>query len=229
MKWFILFNILSISYSIFIPKYELKHPQQIKYNSYIESSKFPIVIATGLPGTGKTMIGCHTAIKLFKEGKYKKIIITRPIVSVDEDLGYLPGTLQDKMNPFLFPIYDYFLDYFTKEMQNRRVRPSVFLPLWHVLGYALGAGTAALGKNAAMVCTEAVEEVIDQHYQEQLKQLDSEREGELLENIEKFRQEEVEHQHIAKENMRDLNLGHRILYNAVKLGCKISIGIAKKF
>ena len=115
MKWFILFNILSISYSIFIPKYELKHPQQIKYNSYIESSKFPIVIATGLPGTGKTMIGCHTAIKLFKEGKYKKIIITRPIVSVDEDLGYLPGTLQDKMHPFLFPIYDYFLDYFTKD------------------------------------------------------------------------------------------------------------------
>ena len=115
MKYLIFFNIFSICSSIFVPKYELKHTRQIKYNAYIESNKFPIVIATGLPGTGKTMIGCHSAIKLFKEGKYKKIIITRPIVSVDEDLGYLPGTLQDKMHPFLIPIYDYFLDYYTRD------------------------------------------------------------------------------------------------------------------
>ena len=115
MKFLILFNIFSISYSIFIPKYELKHPRQIKYQSYIESNNFPIVIATGLPGTGKTMIGCQTAIKLFKEGKYKKIIITRPTITVEEDLGYLPGTLQDKMYPFLIPIYDYFLDHFSKD------------------------------------------------------------------------------------------------------------------
>jgi phosphate starvation-inducible PhoH-like protein len=115
MKYLILFNIFSVSYSLFIPKYELKHPQQIKYSSYIESTKFPIVITTGLPGTGKTMISCQSAVKLFKEGKYKKIIITRPIVSVDEDLGYLPGSLQDKMHPYLIPIYDYLLDYFTKD------------------------------------------------------------------------------------------------------------------
>ncbi len=121
------------------------------------------------------------------------------------------------------------LDYFTKEMQNRKVRPSIFLPLWHVLGYALGAGSAMLGKNSAMICTEAVEEVIDQHYQEQLKQLNSEEEKVLAGNIEKFRQEEIEHHHIAKDNMKDLNFGHRILYQAIKLGCKISIGIAKKF
>ena len=121
------------------------------------------------------------------------------------------------------------LDYFTKEMQNRKVRPSVFLPIWHVFGYALGAGSAMLGKNAAMVCTEAVEEVIDQHYQEQLKQLDSKQEENLAGNIEKFRQEELEHKHIAKNNMKDLNFGHRILYEAIKLGCKASIAIAKRF
>jgi phosphate starvation-inducible PhoH-like protein len=86
-----------------------------KYNSYIESKKIPIVITTGMPGTGKTMIACHTAIKLFQEEKYKKIIITRPVVSVDEDLGYLPGTLENKMHPYLIPIYDYFLDYYTKD------------------------------------------------------------------------------------------------------------------
>jgi phosphate starvation-inducible PhoH-like protein len=115
MKSLILFNIFPIVSCLFIPKYEYKHPLQQKYNSYIESKKFPIVVATGMPGTGKTLTACHTAIKLFKEGRYKKIIITRPIITVDEDLGYLPGTLEDKMHPFLIPIYDYFLDYYTKD------------------------------------------------------------------------------------------------------------------
>lgn len=113
MKFIVLFNLFQLSTSLFLPKYEYKHPLHIKYNDYIESKKYPIVITTGLPGTGKTMIACHTAIKLFQEKKYKKIIITRPIVPVDEDLGYLPGTLKDKMHPFLIPIYDYFLDYYT--------------------------------------------------------------------------------------------------------------------
>ena len=121
------------------------------------------------------------------------------------------------------------LDYFTKEMQRRRVRPSVFLPLWHMLGYALGKGSAMLGATSAMVCTEAVEEVINQHYQEQLKQLEPDQEKDLAQNIEKFRQEELEHQHIAQENMPDLHLGHKILYNIIKLGCKASITIAKRF
>ncbi len=119
------------------------------------------------------------------------------------------------------------LDYFTKSMQQARIRPSFLLPLWHVLGYALGAGTAFLGKNSAMVVTEAVEEVIDQHYQEQLRVADIPLD--LANNIEKFRQEEVEHHNIAQTNMTDLNLGHKLLYQMVKLGCKISIKLAKKF
>lgn len=118
------------------------------------------------------------------------------------------------------------LVYFTKEMQDRKVRPSIFLPLWHVLGYAIGAGTAILGKTSAMVCTEAVEEVIDEHYQSQTNKIDDK---ELVDRIEKFRLEEIEHKTIAQENMQELNLGHRILYHAIKIGCKLSINIAKKF
>jgi ubiquinone biosynthesis monooxygenase Coq7 len=121
---------------------------------------------------------------------------------------------------------DEHLAYFTKEMQDRKVRPSVFLPLWHVLGYALGAGTAMLGKTSAMICTEAVEEVIDEHYQSQTKKIE---EQELVDRIEQFRLEEIEHKTIAQENMQELHLGHRILYQAIKLGCKLSINIAKKF
>lgn len=118
------------------------------------------------------------------------------------------------------------LEYFTKKMQELKVRPSAFMPIWHCLGYALGAGTAMLGKNSAMIATEAVEEVINEHYQEQLK--DPSITGELAENIEKFRQEELEHHDIAKINMTELNLGHKLLYHFIKLGCKISINLAKK-
>lgn len=119
------------------------------------------------------------------------------------------------------------LQYFTKKMQELKVRPSAFMPIWHILGYALGAGTALLGKNAAMIATEAVEEVIDQHYQEQLQ--NPELNKDLAENIEKFRQEELEHKEIAQKNMTNLSVGHQLLYHAIKFGCKISINIAKKF
>lgn len=119
------------------------------------------------------------------------------------------------------------LEYFAKQMQEKRVRPSILMPLWHALGFALGASTALLGKNAAMITTEAVEEVIDEHYQSQLK--DSAIPSELAENIERFRQEEIEHKAIAKANMNDLNLGHKLLYHAIKFGCKLSINLAKKF
>ena len=119
------------------------------------------------------------------------------------------------------------LEYFNKEMQERQVRPSVFLPLWGALGYALGAGTAMLGKTSAMICTEAVEEVIDEHYQAQLK--NPQIPQDIAKNIEKFRQEELEHLDIAQNNREELHLGHRILYNAIKLGCKASIALAKKF
>jgi ubiquinone biosynthesis monooxygenase Coq7 len=118
------------------------------------------------------------------------------------------------------------LDYFSKEMQARRVRPSLLLPVWHALGFALGVGTALLGKNAAMIATEAVEEVIDEHYQEQLKEPLMAQD--LADNIEKFRQEEIEHKNIAKENMSELNLGHKLLYKAIKFGCKVSIALAKR-
>lgn len=122
------------------------------------------------------------------------------------------------------------LDYFTQKIKERKVRPSFLLPVWHALGFALGSVTASLGKNAAMVCTEAVEEVIDEHYQEQIHQLNGlQQEPELAENIEKFRQEELEHHDKAISEMNDLNLGHKVLYQAIKIGCKISINLAKKF
>lgn len=71
-----------------------------------------IVFGIGPAGTGKTLLAVQVAVKLFKEGKIDKIIVTRPAVSVDEDLGFLPGTLEDKMAPWTRPIFDVLREYF---------------------------------------------------------------------------------------------------------------------
>ncbi|OYW80845.1 MAG: hypothetical protein B7Z27_03070 [Sphingobacteriia bacterium 32-37-4] len=119
------------------------------------------------------------------------------------------------------------LDYFTTQMQQRKVRPSVFLPMWNILGYALGFATASMGKTAAMVCTEAVEEVINEHYKSQLQEENLPKD--LAENIEKFRQEELEHLDAAASHRGVLNIGHKLLHYAIKFGCKASISVAKRF
>jgi phosphate starvation-inducible protein PhoH len=71
-----------------------------------------IVFAIGPAGTGKTLLAVQAAVKDFKEGKVEKIIVTRPAVSVDEDLGHLPGTLEEKMAPWTRPIFDVLRQYF---------------------------------------------------------------------------------------------------------------------
>jgi phosphate starvation-inducible protein PhoH and related proteins len=71
-----------------------------------------IVFGIGPAGTGKTLLAVQVAVKQFKEGKVDKIIVTRPAVSVDEDLGFLPGTLEQKMAPWTRPIFDVLREYF---------------------------------------------------------------------------------------------------------------------
>ena len=71
-----------------------------------------IVFGIGPAGTGKTLLAVQVAVKLFKEGTIDKIIVTRPAVSVDEDLGFLPGTLEQKMAPWTRPIFDVLREYF---------------------------------------------------------------------------------------------------------------------
>ena len=71
-----------------------------------------IVFGIGPAGTGKTLLAVQSAVKLFKEGDVDKIIVTRPAVSVDEDLGFLPGTLEQKMAPWTRPIFDVLREYF---------------------------------------------------------------------------------------------------------------------
>ncbi len=119
------------------------------------------------------------------------------------------------------------LSTFNKMILDRGVRPTALTPFWHVAGFALGAGTALLGEKAAMACTAAVEEVIEEHYQEQLDKLDGS-EPELEQTIKKFQAEEVEHKSIALDHGAEETPGYSLLTGAIKAGCKLAIWTAKR-
>ncbi len=83
-----------------------KNKNQEHYVSMLRNRNKKIIVVTGPAGTGKTMFATEYGISNFLTGTYEKLIFTRPSVSVDEDLGYLPGTLEEKMAPWVRPIYD---------------------------------------------------------------------------------------------------------------------------
>jgi len=83
-----------------------KNERQEQYAHLLKTKSKKIVVATGPAGTGKTLFATETGVRNFLNGTYEKLIFTRPSVSVDEDLGYLPGTLEEKMAPWIRPIYD---------------------------------------------------------------------------------------------------------------------------
>jgi phosphate starvation-inducible PhoH-like protein len=89
-----------------------RNKHQESYMLKLLDEKKDVVFGIGPAGTGKTLIAVQVAVKLFKESKVDKIIVTRPAVSVDEDLGFLPGTLEQKMAPWTRPIFDVLREYF---------------------------------------------------------------------------------------------------------------------
>ena len=90
-----------------------RNRSQETYLLTLADTRKDVVFGIGPAGTGKTIIAVLNAVKLFKEGTVDKIIVTRPAVSVDEDLGFLPGTLEQKMAPWTRPVFDVLREYFT--------------------------------------------------------------------------------------------------------------------
>ena len=119
------------------------------------------------------------------------------------------------------------LEYFEKEIQKRKIKPTYLLPLWDVMGVALGFGTALLGKKAAMLCTASVEEVIEDHYQNQLKKLGDD-EMDLKTKIEKFKEEEVDHKNIAYEAGATKKGLYSVMDKVIRTGSRIAITISEK-
>ncbi|MDC0079297.1 demethoxyubiquinone hydroxylase family protein [Candidatus Pelagibacter sp.] len=118
-------------------------------------------------------------------------------------------------------------DFFENEIKKRKINPTKLLPLWDLLGVGLGFGSTLLGKKAAMLCTASVEEVIDEHYLSQIKQLGDD-EKNLKKKITKFRQDELNHKDIAYEKGATKKGAYSILDLVIKTGSKIAINISEK-
>ena len=112
-------------------------------------------------------------------------------------------------------------------MAERRVRPTLLQPLWHVGGYALGAVTALIGEKAAMACTVAVETEIDKHYGDQLAEL-GDSDPELVEAIADFRAEEVEHKATAIDHGAEEAIGYPLMSAVIRAGCRAAIALSKR-
>jgi ubiquinone biosynthesis monooxygenase Coq7 len=123
------------------------------------------------------------------------------------------------------------LEAFNRMLPERQVRPTILSPLWHVAGYALGAATALMGERAAMACTVAVEEVIDEHYAKQTAALDREfgpNEAKLRDTIEEFRREEVAHRDEGLAHGATETPGYEVLSAAIKAGSRLAIWLSTR-
>ncbi len=116
---------------------------------------------------------------------------------------------------------------FDKLIVERRVRPTALQPLWYVTGFALGAATALLGERAAMACTVAVEEVIDEHYARQVAAL-GEDEAELRAQLEEFRAREIEHKETGLAHGAAQAPAYELLTGAVKAASRLAIWLSTR-
>jgi 3-demethoxyubiquinol 3-hydroxylase len=151
-------------------------------------------------------------------------------IKKDEETFHLVKHMKDQE--------DAHFNYFNSAIKTQKFRPTLMQPIWTVGGFALGFFTALAGKKSAMTCTTAVEEVIDQHYREQLELLKKEEAfldekqqeeiNKLKEKIEKFRLEELEHRDTAYQNKAAELAYFKPLSAFIKSATKLAIAVSKK-
>lgn len=116
---------------------------------------------------------------------------------------------------------------FDELVRARHVRPTLLQPLWHVAGWALGAATALFGEGAAMACTVAVEDVIDEHYREQAERLGDAEPG-LSATIEEFRADELRHRAAALDHGAAEAVGYELVTAAIRAGSRLAIWLSTR-
>jgi phosphate starvation-inducible PhoH-like protein len=133
-----------------------KNVHQEQYVNLLKTKKNKIVIANGPAGTGKTLFATEFGVRFFLTETYEKIIFTRPSVSVDEELGFLPGTLEEKMAPWVRPIYDILYKFFTPKEVMQLIEDKIFeiAPLGYMRGRTF--------KNAWIVADEMQNSTVSQ-------------------------------------------------------------------
>ena len=112
-------------------------------------------------------------------------------------------------------------------INQRRVRPTALEPVWCAAGFALGAATALMGEKAAMACTAAVEEVIDEHYAGQIERL-GDSDPMLKQTVERFRADEIAHRDTALAFGAENAPAYRLLSGAIKAGCRLAIALSTR-
>ena len=117
---------------------------------------------------------------------------------------------------------------FDRLLVERRVRPTLLQPVWHVAGFALGAATALLGEKAAMACTVAVEQVIDEHYAKQAAQLGDDEKA-LRDTVAEFRAEEIEHRDEALAQGAEQAPAYPVLSAGIKAASRLAIWLSTRF
>ena len=128
----------------YIPKTE----NQILYKKSLNDKNINLLFCTGPAGSGKTLFACVYAIELLKKNIAKKIVITRPMITIEEDMGYLPGDIKNKMHPWTIPIFDVFEEYYTKSEINTLIQENIIeiAPLGFMQGRTF--------KNAVVIADE---------------------------------------------------------------------------
>ena len=158
--------------------------------------------------------GERSAIKIY-EGQ----LLALKTIKQDNDLKDKIEEMKEKEKEHL--------EYFEKEIQKRKIKPTYLLPVWDIMGVALGFGTTLLGKKAAMLCTASVEEVIEDHYQNQLKKIGSD-EKDLKEKIKKFKLDEIAHKNMAYKSGATNKGLYSIMDKVIRTGSRIAITISEK-
>ena len=156
------------------------------YASMLRSKSKKVILATGPAGTGKTLLATEHGIRFFLQGVYEKLVFTRPSVSVDEDLGYLPGTLEDKMAPWIRPIYDILYQHMSVKEVTALVEEKVIeiAPLGYMRGRTfkncwivademqnstvpqMKMLLTRIGENSRLVVTGDLEQIDSSHHRE---------------------------------------------------------------
>ncbi len=168
----------------------------------------------------------HEMLRVDHAGEYGAVAIYRGQMAV---LGRRPGSERTAAQLAEMETQEQaHLDAFNQLLVRERVRPTALSPLWNVAGFALGAATALLGEKAAHACTEAVESVIEDHYGDQIAELEAQGETTLSEKLVAFRADEVAHKELATAEGASQAPGYPLLSAAIKLGCRLAIRISEK-
>ncbi len=177
-----------------------------------------------LPGDAPLSSVIERMIRVDQAGEYGavriysgQLAVLGPDHALDSEIAHMQKQEQVHLNTFNDLVAD------------RGVRPTLLEPLWNMAGFALGAATALMGEKAAMACTVAVEEVIDAHYQDQIKRLEAwQVEPELKATVSDFRADELEHREMAINHGAEQTPGYAVLSSVIKSGCRAAIWLSKR-